>query len=120
MFAKHPVSIFWDHVFDRSSLKEKTSKITFLQKIPVFDGLSYWQLNQMLNIIYERSFDVGEYVFQQGQPGAALFIVLEGQVAIDFLDDGRKIPYRVAELGNGAFFGEMALIDGSPRSATAR
>ncbi len=119
MSAKHPVSILWDYVFDRSNQKEKTSKIKFLQKIPVFDGLSFWQISEILQIIYERQFEVGEFVFQQGQPGAALFIVFDGQVAIDFLDEGRKIPYRVAELGTGAFFGEMALIDGSARSASA-
>lgn len=119
MTTKHSKSILWDYVFDKSNLRERTSKVKFLKKIPFFDGLSFWQVNQILQIMYEREFSPSEYVFEQGQAGAALFIVFEGQVAIEILDESGKAPLRIAELGSGAFFGEMALIDGSPRSASA-
>jgi len=59
----------------------------------------------------------GTVVFRQGDPGDALYFVHSGTVRITLTREGLKSE--LASLGKGDFFGEMALIDGSPRSATA-
>ncbi|HZR75236.1 cyclic nucleotide-binding domain-containing protein [Bradyrhizobium sp.] len=64
-----------------------------------------------------NEFDVGEVIFEEGSSGRELFVVLDGQVEIAKLNDGRKTV--IVTLGKGEFFGEMAVIDGSSRSATA-
>jgi CRP-like cAMP-binding protein len=64
-----------------------------------------------------NEFDVDQVIFEEGSTGRELFVVLDGQVEIAKLNDGRKTV--IVTLGKGEFFGEMAVIDGSSRSATA-
>ena len=66
-----------------------------------------------------RRFRRGETVFHAGDPGDALFIVAEGQVKITLPADDGSEPAILTTIGPGGFFGELALLDGAPRSATA-
>jgi CRP-like cAMP-binding protein len=64
-----------------------------------------------------NEFDVGEVIFAEGSTGRELFVVLDGQVEIAKVAGTSKTV--IVTLGKGEFFGEMAVIDGSSRSATA-
>ncbi len=64
-----------------------------------------------------NEFGVGDVIFEEGSSGRELFVVLDGQVDIAKINDARKTV--IVTLGKGEFFGEMAVIDGSSRSATA-
>jgi CRP/FNR family transcriptional regulator, cyclic AMP receptor protein len=62
-------------------------------------------------------YGVGDVIFEEGTTGRELFVVLDGEVEIAKLVGGRKAV--IITLGKGEFFGEMAVIDGSARSASA-
>ena len=64
-----------------------------------------------------NEFDVGAIIFEEGSTGRELFVVLDGRIDIVKLDGATKTL--IVTLGKGEFFGEMAVIDGSSRSATA-
>lgn len=64
-----------------------------------------------------NAFAVNDVIFEEGSTGRELFVVLEGEVEIAKVDGARKTS--IIKLGKGEFFGEMAVIDGSARSATA-
>ena len=64
-----------------------------------------------------NEFDVGEVIFEEGSTGRELFVVLGGEVEIAKVSGASKTV--IVTLGKGEFFGEMAVIDGSSRSATA-
>jgi CRP-like cAMP-binding protein len=64
-----------------------------------------------------NEYGVGEIIFEEGSTGRELFVVLDGEVEIAKINGGRKTI--IVTLGKGEFFGEMAVIDGSLRSATA-
>jgi CRP/FNR family transcriptional regulator, cyclic AMP receptor protein len=64
-----------------------------------------------------NAFGVDDVIFEEGSTGRELFVVLDGEVEIAKLDGARKTS--IIKLGMGEFFGEMAVIDGSARSATA-
>jgi CRP/FNR family cyclic AMP-dependent transcriptional regulator len=64
-------------------------------------------------VLDRRSFGAGDVIFKEGTPGAVAYIIQSGTVE---LLRGRS---KIAELQEGAIFGEMALIDGAPRMATA-
>jgi CRP/FNR family transcriptional regulator, cyclic AMP receptor protein len=64
-----------------------------------------------------NEFDVDDVIFEEGSTGRELFVVLDGTVDIAKINGGNKTV--IVSLGKGEFFGEMAVIDGSSRSATA-
>src|SRR5438445_13741438 len=64
-----------------------------------------------------NEFDVDDVIFEEGSTGRELFVVLDGQVEIAKVNGSSKAV--IVTLGKGEFFGEMAVIDGSSRSATA-
>jgi CRP/FNR family transcriptional regulator, cyclic AMP receptor protein len=64
-----------------------------------------------------KEFDVGEVIFGEGSTGRDLYVVLDGKVDIAKINGPNKTV--IVTLGKGEFFGEMAVIDGSSRSATA-
>jgi CRP/FNR family cyclic AMP-dependent transcriptional regulator len=93
-------------------------RIQFLKTVPFFDRLSNRQLKSVSDIMFERTYEIDETIFEEDQPGAALFLILDGKVAIEICREAGTT--RLAVLENGAFFGEMALLDETPRSANAR
>ncbi len=88
--------------------------VFLLKSVPLFAGLSGEQLLPVADIVQRVNFDKGEVVFEQGEPGSHVYLVLEGEVEV--LHDGE----RVATLGQKECFGEMALLDSGPRSASIR
>src|SRR6201989_1346841 len=64
-----------------------------------------------------NEFNVGDVIFEEGSTGRDLYVVLDGKVEIAKVHEASKTV--IVTLGKGEFFGEMAVIDGSARSATA-
>jgi CRP-like cAMP-binding protein len=90
-----------------------------LARVPFFDGLTREALMLIAQVTTEESHALGTRIFQYGDPGDKLFIILEGKVRISREVAGMG-EEALAVLGPGAVFGEMALLDEAPRSADAR
>ncbi|HZC33670.1 MAG TPA: Crp/Fnr family transcriptional regulator [Candidatus Bathyarchaeia archaeon] len=75
-------------------------------------------LDALVGVLRLRRFRRGETVFHQGDPGDALFIVASGSVKVVLPSEVGPEPAIVAILGPGEFFGELAILDGAPHSAT--
>lgn len=99
---------------DRLSLQPE-AKLEVLRE----QGLGASQLDALAHTLRSEHFSPGAFIFTEGQPGRALYIVAEGRVRVS-----RRFPgmgeEAIAILRRGDVFGEMALIDGQPRSADAR
>lgn len=107
---------FLDFLFNRDKLENLDP---FLREIPLFHSLSEMEILKVKELMYERSFEEGELVFQMNQPGAAMFFVKEGTVKLLIPADEGRDEIVIANLSKGNFFGELALLDNSPRSASA-
>ncbi|MFO0677502.1 MAG: cyclic nucleotide-binding domain-containing protein [Polyangiaceae bacterium] len=92
---------------------------TQLAKVSFFDGLTKPALSLIAAVAGEESHGLGTRIFQFGDPGDKLFVILEGKVRISREIAGMG-EEALAVLGPGQVFGEMALLDESPRSADAR
>ena len=91
---------------------------TGLNKVPIFLNLSPEQLLPLIGKLRRRQYQRGEVIFHQDDPADRLHIIAEGRVRISITsEDGREKD--IALLPAGECFGEMALLDGSSRSATA-
>ncbi len=93
--------------------------LAFMQTTDLFRGLSEGVLKRILEDVVERPFAQGDIIFRQGDPGRVLYLVKSGQVRI-FINGLDGTETSVILLGRpGDIFGELAVIDGLPRSATA-
>jgi CRP/FNR family transcriptional regulator, cyclic AMP receptor protein len=89
-----------------------------LASVPLFSGLDADGLESLRREMRVRRFRRGEVIFHQGDPGDALFIVQTGLVKISLPGETGDEAI-LATLRPGDFFGELALLDGAPRSASA-
>ncbi|MFZ9886344.1 MAG: Stp1/IreP family PP2C-type Ser/Thr phosphatase [Myxococcota bacterium] len=106
------VSDAHDLVLEQKRTEEVNLKLDTLKKIPIFRYLTYQELVKVLNITYLVNHEAGATILREGDSGEELYIVLAGKVAVS------KGGTEIAELHAGVHFGEMALVDQSPRSAT--
>jgi CRP/FNR family cyclic AMP-dependent transcriptional regulator len=90
-----------------------------LARVPFFEGLTTEALALIANATTEESHATGTKIFQYGDVGDKLFVLLEGRVRISREVAGMG-EEALAVLGPGEVFGEMSLIDEAPRSADAR
>lgn len=86
--------------------------VAALQRVHLFGGMDRRQSEQIARLLKERHFAKGETVIMEGSGGAAFFLIDSGEATVT-----RK-GVHLATLGPGDHFGEIALIDGGPRSAT--
>jgi CRP-like cAMP-binding protein len=96
-----------------------TERQAQLARVPFFEGLTPEALELIAKATTEESHATGTKIFQYGDAGDKLFILLEGKVRISREVAGMG-EEALAVLGAGEVFGEMSLIDEAPRSADAR
>ncbi len=89
-----------------------------LAQVSIFQDLPPAELEHLSTLIRPRRYAKGEVIFHQGDVGTALYIIRKGEVAIRLSSaDGKEVI--LALLDRGDFFGELALLDGEPRSTDA-
>lgn len=93
--------------------------LSALTRCRLFAGLDGPSLGLIGGALRPRRFRKGETIFHAGDPGDALFIVADGLVKITLPADDGSEPAILTTIGAGGFFGELALLDGARRSATA-
>ena len=90
-----------------------TSTIDHLRAVPLFTGMSDRALEAIAALAEAAAFADGSALTRQGEPGDAFYVIVEGTVQISRDDKP------IGVLGGGGFIGEIALVDGRNRTATA-
>lgn len=95
--------------------------LPILKKIPLFAGLDENSHKEIINRIMLMYYPADYQLFKEGDPGTALYILKKGKVSIyhDPKEEG-DLPQKVAEINEGGFLGEMALVSEQPRNASAK
>ena len=97
---------------------ERDARRAALTASPLFQAMQQAELDEILNFASERRVRRGQTIFQRGDNGSALMAVLRGRVRISTVSgDGKEVTLNV--ISPGEIFGEIALLDGQPRSADA-
>ncbi len=91
-----------------------SKKVEMLKKIPLFKNFNFQEITKILEVIEVHRFGSGELIIEEDSLGEEMYIILSGHVEVT------KEKAKIAELKPGSFFGEMSLIDKTPRSATIR
>ena len=102
----------------RFGLPQTTNpRLQLLKNVVLFKDLSMRELAMVNSMMHERRYIADEVIFDEGEEGQGLFLVLSGRVKITL---PQHVDQVLIELGPGAFFGEVALLDSSIRTAQAR
>lgn len=104
----------WSNIFKHARKKE-ISVFAILKKVPIFQDLNGREIRALERILHRRTYKDAEVIFNENEPGAGMYIIESGKV---FIKVG-KTQKVLAVLSNGDFFGEMALLLESPRTASA-
>lgn len=86
--------------------------MSLLKRVPLFERCSKRDLGKISSLAREVEYPAGTPVVREGEPGSELFIIVHGEV------DVRSRARKLATLAAGSYFGEIALITGSPRTAS--
>ncbi len=86
--------------------------VDLLRPVPLFSGMTDRAIGAVADLAEEVTFEAGEPLVSEGEPGDAFFVIIEG--VADVTQGGTSIT----SLGPGSILGEISLIDGRPRTAT--
>jgi CRP-like cAMP-binding protein len=105
---------------DREMTHEEDTmkRLLALQQVPLFEHLSLEQLDAVLRVTREEDFQDGEVICREGDPGGVLYLIVEGSVRI-YKSHGTPAEHLLSTIAAVSYFGEMAILDDEPRSATA-
>lgn len=104
--------------FNIFSRKKDLDVLKLLANTPVFHDLSSKEIKQIRKILHIKTYPKDEIIFRKSDPGLGMHIILKGAVDITVKKDNKEVV-TLAELGEKNFFGEVALLDESLRSANA-
>jgi CRP-like cAMP-binding protein len=97
---------------DEGDMAHTDQKLELLKRVPLFDGLSRHDLEQVERLAEEIDVPDGQVLTRAGSPGSEFFVIVDGTVRIETESETRT-------LRGDDFLGEIALIDDGPRTATA-
>jgi CRP/FNR family cyclic AMP-dependent transcriptional regulator len=107
-----------EHLIEKCKLKQMESDIELLKQAPLFQSMQVDELQALSEIVTVRHFKSGQTLFQYGEPGDTMYFVRSGTVKFTTRNHaGEEVV--LEEVGEGNFFGEVALLDGGARTATA-
>jgi CRP/FNR family transcriptional regulator, cyclic AMP receptor protein len=89
--------------------------IRLLKAVPLFESLTGPQLSKVAGLAQEVTYGPGRMIVRDGTPGVAFYVITDGNAKVI---KGKIASARGTELGPGDFFGELALLDGGPRTAS--
>lgn len=104
----------YEYLFEKPDIRNLKDK---LHTALLFKDLTRAELDKVTRYCVVRQFKDGQHVFFEGDPGSALFVILKGNIDIYRIHKGKKD--NLAQLSAGTFFGELALVYDTPRTASA-
>jgi CRP-like cAMP-binding protein len=107
--------IWGDGIFKKK--KKEDDIFTILKQVPIFSDLTPKELPEVEKIVHQRKYKKNETIIHAGDPGLGMYIIVKGSVEIQE-EDEKGDKKTLAKLTDGSFFGDMALLDEDPRSAS--
>ena len=106
----------WGGIYD-IEVGESDDLVQVLSRARLFESLTTDELHKLAPIMHHRDFFPREVIVRQGAPGAGLYIILSGSADV-VLQGSKGEDIVLANLGERRMFGEISLVDGSPRTAS--
>lgn len=101
-----------------NTIRKRKMYEAFLERVPLLSSLDKWERLTIADALESATFKDGEEVVRQGEAGNEFFIIVEGLATVLQCKTPSDAPVMVAELGPSDYFGEVALLNNRPRTAT--
>jgi len=101
-----------------SQIRKRKLYESFLEKVSILESLDSWERLTICDSLEPCTFQDGEEIVKQGEPGDEFFIIVEGQAAVYQRRGPNEDPIEVSKLAASDYFGEIALVLNRPRAAT--
>lgn len=98
----------------------KGKAIRVAKKAPLFRSMSHAVLSALLDDCTQTIYDTNAVIIRQGERDETVYLVLAGRVRVFYSSPDNDTEVSVAELGSGEIFGELAVLETQPRSATVQ
>lgn len=101
-----------------STIRKRKMYEEFLSKVSILENLDKWERHTVADALEPVTFEDGQEIVRQGDPGEDFFIIVEGSAIVYQRSAENEEPVRVGKLGASDYFGEIALLLNRPRAAT--
>src|SRR5262245_18828290 len=99
-------------------MADNAARIELLRSVQLFHELPEADLASLADYCIERAVGAGSIIFNRGDPGSAMYVIVRGQVNIHLPDEASR-RVSLNDMADGEYFGEVALFDEQPRTASA-
>src|SRR5262249_55436884 len=90
--------LLWETLARWKRSSPELDRIKFLKTVPFFDELSHRQLKTVSDTLFERNYETDELIFEEGQPGAVLFLILDGKVAVEMYHENHTTTLAIPSM----------------------
>jgi cAMP-dependent protein kinase regulator len=109
--------ITYRRILMAATMRKRKLYESFLEKVPILAPLQKYERLTVADALEAETFQDGQVIIKQGDPGDAFYIITDGEVKV-MQDQGNGVEVEVARLYTSAYFGEIALLTDRPRAAT--
>src|SRR5881392_1870086 len=99
-------------------MPDVAARAALLRSVPLFQDFPEADLASLADQCVERAIGAGSIIFNRGDPGSAMYVIIRGQVNIHLPDQGSR-RMSLNDMARGEYFGEVALFDEQPRTSSA-
>lgn len=114
------ISGIWDNIFKEKKEEIEKNVIDVIEGVPLFEDLNFKELRNAARLAYVRHYETGEDIIKEGQSSAGLYIIMNGEVEIakQTKEGVKTVLANLKQDDSYPIFGELGLVDNSPRTAT--
>ena len=103
-----------------AAMQKRETYKGFLEKVPILQSLNEMEVMTLADSLAEEKYEAGVTIYNQGDEGNYFYIIKEGTAKCFKKDESTGEEKQVAELTEGSYFGEVALLTSKPRQATVK
>lgn len=111
--------ITYRRILMTTTMRKRKLYESFLEKVPILAPLQKYERLTVADALEPETFNDGDVIIRQGEPGDAFYIIVDGEVRVTTQEQGQE-EKEVARLYSSSYFGEIALLTDRPRAATVR
>ena len=107
----------FSNIVKEAAIKKRGKYEEFLKSVKIFSTIEPYELMKIMDAVKPAEYQAGSTIIKEGENGDIFFLLESGEAYATKTMQGQKEPVKVMDYSKGSYFGELALIKGTPRAA---